>query len=153
MYFRCVLSVFVALLSTAVAVAQTGGVTGLVVDERGPLPAATVRLENGEQGVFTDLNGLFSLTRLPEGRVVLLIRYLGYAETRVAVDVVANTTVALGRIELTPDNQLQEVVVTEDIGGKEVKALNITRLSTRQVSVLAAEGVGKLPDRNAAEAV
>lgn len=135
---------------------QTGVLTGIVVDEElTPLPGATIRLaEWPEINTTSDIQGKFIFSKVPAGTVTLRVVYLGMAPyENTGIVITPSTANDLGRIQLKTNQELGEVVVAADISGKDVKALNITKLASRPVSVLAAEGVGKLPDRNAAEAV
>ena len=52
-----------------------------------------------------------------------------------------------------PATQIADVVVTGSIVGGERRALNIQKSADNILNVVAADGIGRLPDRNAAEAV
>lgn len=81
-------------------------VTGTVNDETGlPLPGATVVVEGTSRGVATDFDGNFSIEA--ELGEVLVITYVGYAEQRITIGSQDNYTIGL-----SPDNELEEVVVT-----------------------------------------
>ncbi len=59
--------------------AQKGSICGTVLEENGEaLPFATVALEPGKQGVFTDSTGVFHFAGLAEGSYTLRISSLGY---------------------------------------------------------------------------
>lgn len=81
-------------------------VTGTVNDETGlPLPGATVVVEGTSRAVATDFDGNFSIEA--ELGEVLVITYVGYAEQRITIGSQDNYTIGL-----SPDNELEEVVVT-----------------------------------------
>lgn len=81
-------------------------VNGTVNDETGaPLPGATVIVEGTTRGVATDFDGNFSI-QASQGEV-LVITYVGYTYQRITINNQDNYT-----INLSPDNELEEVVVT-----------------------------------------
>jgi TonB-dependent receptor len=127
-------------------------ITGTVADETGPLPGANVFIEGTTIGTSTDLDGKFRIVGVPGGKQRVTFSFIGYEALTMDVEVRQGTS-DLGRILLSQGKRLDEVVVQGDFRGSEAKAINMTKMSTRIVNVLAADGVGKLPDRNAAEAV
>ena len=141
------------LLAPGTLLAQTAQVFGMITDGQSPLPGVTVRLQPIGLATGTDIDGNFNFSRVPPGAYTLLLNYVGMQGDTIPVSLEAAQSLDLGRIIMQASNLLQEVEVRADISGRDVKAINLTRLSARPVSVLAAEGVGKLPDRNAAEAV
>lgn len=70
-----------------------------------PLPGATVIVEGTTRGVATDFDGNFSI-QASQGEV-LVITYVGYTDQRITINNQDNYT-----INLSPDNELEEVVVT-----------------------------------------
>src|ERR1700748_1412930 len=59
--------------------AQTGTVTGRVIDETNePLPGATVGVKGTRISAAADLNGYFKLSKVPEGKQVLVVSFIGY---------------------------------------------------------------------------
>ena len=99
------------ILVMQIGFAQQKTITGTITDETGvPLPGATVIIENTTQGVSADFDGNFSI-QASEGDV-LLITYIGYSDYRVTVGNQDNLT-----ISLSPDNELEEVVLT-GVAGK-----------------------------------
>ena len=92
-------------------------VTGTVNDETGtPLPGATVIVDGTSRGVATDFDGNFSIDA--EQGEVLVITYVGYADQRLTVGSQDNYT-----INLSLDNELEEVVVTSLGIRRDAKAL------------------------------
>jgi iron complex outermembrane recepter protein len=63
--------------------------SGKVVDAQSNLPlvGASVWTETANRGTVTDANGLFTLSRLPNGNVEIRVSYLGYETERVTVSV------------------------------------------------------------------
>ncbi|RNL50147.1 SusC/RagA family TonB-linked outer membrane protein [Pedobacter jejuensis] len=101
-----VLLVFTALIVKA----QTGSVSGTVLDETGqPLPGASILVKGTTRSTSTDGNGNFKLTGLTNGSLTLSASFIGYQTLEKAVNVTANAT---ANFQLTPDAQkLNEVVV------------------------------------------
>src|SRR5262245_8550190 len=85
----CWAAVFV-LSVAASAVAQTGTVTGIVIDDRTeqPIGGASVHIENQITQAETDADGHFRLT-VPLGRQTIIASVIGYALLRTDVDVAA----------------------------------------------------------------
>lgn len=75
-------------LASLTAWAQNS-LNGKVVDAQSnlPLAGASVWTETANRGTVTDANGLFTLSRLPNGNVEIRISYLGYETERVTVSV------------------------------------------------------------------
>ncbi len=76
------------LLNGAVGLlAQTGTVRGNVFDQDSgePIIYGNVRLEGTMLGTTTDLDGFFNLTNVPIGEYNLVVTYLGYDSTSIAV--------------------------------------------------------------------
>lgn len=134
--------------------AQTGAVSGSVHDNAGPLPGASVSIKGTTIGTATDFDGKFVLTGLKEGQDSLVISFLGFDDKIVPIKLVLGQTTDLGKINLEESAAVMaEVVVKAKMKNGEAKALNMIKNSDRLVNVVAAKGIGKLPDKNAAEAL
>lgn len=104
-------------------------------------------------GTSTDKNGHFRLSNVEPGNRTLVVTYLGYETYEQAMEVAPGAT-DLGTIRLMEANaSLGEVVVTGNMVPSQMKAMMIKRTSLPIMEVLAADAIGRLPDRNAAEAV
>ncbi|MCL3780318.1 SusC/RagA family TonB-linked outer membrane protein [Prolixibacteraceae bacterium JC049] len=88
--------------------AQKRKVTGKVVDEEGlPLPGVTVMIKGTQQGIATDMDGVFTL-HLADNQNTLVVSFIGMAAQEVDVTAKDNVTVTL-----KPDTQqIEEVVVS-----------------------------------------
>lgn len=139
-------------LSISIGFAQ-GVLSGTIVDATGPLPGVTVYLKGTTQGNITGGDGRFVIGNLPEGNQTFVISFIGYEtlEKEVFINKGPNN---LGSVSLSESStQLEEVVVTSTLRQGQMKALNIQKSSPNIMAVLASDAIGKLPDRNAAEAV
>lgn len=113
--------------------AQQKTITGTITDESGlPLPGATVVIENTTRGVSSDFDGNFSI-EANEGDT-LLVTYVGYAERRVSIGSQDNYL-----INMSPSNELEEIIVTGQGSGIERRKLSTT------VDVLLEKDIDKLP--------
>lgn len=123
----------------ASAFAQTKQVTGVVVDNEGPLEGATVVIKGTGTGVATDANGRFTLA-VNEG-ATLVINYLD-----VSKEVVVRGKTDLGEIYI--DQSLG------DAGVAKVFAMRIDpRTYTGSVSRVSEEEIKKRPVTNAMQAL
>jgi hypothetical protein len=74
-------------------------ITGLVVNEDGPLPGVNITLEGSRVGATTDENGKFTFPQKLKTGNVLIFSYLGYETQKTKIT--ANTTFI--KLELTTD--------------------------------------------------
>jgi TonB-dependent receptor len=143
----------VALFSQKIA-AQNATISGTITDVQSPLPGATIVLSKNQK-VTTDFSGDFIINDITAGSLELQISYIGYEIKTIKVDIKENERLNLGIITLRASSkQLNEVVVSGmSLRNSEARALNMQKKSMSIVNVIAADGIGKLPDRNAAETV
>ncbi|WP_292008812.1 TonB-dependent receptor [Chryseobacterium sp.] len=145
---------FLILLSLS-SFAQKFSVTGVVLDDNQPLPGATVSLKGGSKSTVTDIEGKFSLNGLKSGSYTIEIGYIGYQSKTLPVDLRSHEEVKnIGFIQMTAKQKsIDEVVMTSTLKNSEARALNLQKNAVNITNVIAADGIGKLPDRNAAETV
>lgn len=127
-------------------------IKGTVGDKDGQLPGATILAPASKQGTSTDLNGAFTLNTQLTGKVKIIVSYIGHEPKELELDIRKGVNDA-GRIELSTTAQLGEVLVKGTMVPSQLKALSIKKNSLAIMDVIAADAIGKLPDRNAAEAV
>ncbi|KIO77572.1 membrane protein [Pedobacter lusitanus] len=125
----CLLLIFTI---TALAVqAQTGSITGKIIDETGlGLPGASVLVKGLGRSASTDVNGNFKLTGVTNGPVTLTASYIGYSSVDLNVTVKGNTT---ANFSLKPDAQNLNEVVVIGYGTSQKKDLtgSITTVSSK----------------------
>jgi hypothetical protein len=108
--------VFTFILSSTVAFSQDAGIRGFVYEEKSgePVLFCNVYLEGTNFGGSTDINGYFSITRLPEGRYTLIVSYLGFDTIRESIQLrkgdvlnkrynLAESSISLGTVNVTAD--------------------------------------------------
>ncbi|WP_334020512.1 TonB-dependent receptor [Alteromonas sp. S015] len=131
-----------------------GSITGLVTDASGTLSGAKISVVGTKSKTSSNYQGQFNLSRLPAGKHVLRIEYLGYPSSDFDITVVDDKVVDLGSLNLNlNDNTMEELVAVGYMRRGAMMATNMQKESDNIKSVLSADGIGKLPDRNAAEAV
>jgi TonB-dependent receptor len=129
------------------------GVQGKIVSEDGALPGATVRVKGAKNATISNENGDFRLQIAKPGQVTLQYSFIGYQNLDTTL-VVSDAMISLGTINLKPAaNTLGEVIVKGFVAGSQSKAYSIKRNAIAIMDVVVADAIGKLPDRNAAEAI
>ena len=116
----------IGMFTLSVGLAQQKSVSGTILDETGgPLPGATVLVDGTNRGVTTDFDGKFSI-QVSEGET-LIVSYVGYADKSIPVGSQDSYSATL-----SPDNELEEVVVTALGIERESKSLgySVSRVDT-----------------------
>lgn len=154
-------SVFVVLLASAVMAvpsfmqAQDARATvgGTVTDEhQRPLAGASVQVLESSIAGSAARDGSFRLLSVPTGSRRLVVRYLGYKPESVTVNVSTSARNNVDVVMRHPAQQLDAIVVESPVAGQ-AAALNQQKAADNVSSVVDAELVGRLPDRNLAEAL
>jgi TonB-dependent receptor len=128
-------------------------IIGKISDGKAYLPGVSISILEGKMSWSTDLNGSYQISNLPADKVTVSINYMGY-KTMIKEIKLVNGINDLGTIILAAEEGvLNEVIVKGFSGPSQIKALSIKKKSLAIMDVLSADAVGKLPDRNAAEAV
>lgn len=134
--------------------AQKQIITGTVSDNSQPLPGATVKINGVSKIVITDVDGKFSVNDLKPGHYDLQFTYIGYEPQKMTIDLLSDQSLDLGIISMfQKQKNIDEVVVTGSLKNSEARALNMQKNAINISNVIASDGIGKLPDRNAAETV
>ncbi len=111
-YLKKYVLVCMLLIISAVAYAQTGSITGKVLDNnRQPLAGVTIGVTGTTLGAPTDAEGNFRLATVPAGTYTITARYFGFATASQQVTVRTGAAASV-EFKLQPQNQsLNEVVV------------------------------------------
>ncbi len=142
-------------LSASSLLAQTGIVTGTVVDgnDKLPLPGANVFLkDNISIGTVTDLDGKFLISGVPAGEQILEVSFVSYETEEIPVTVQAGGSTNIDVSMSLASIMGQEVIVTAQMLGQ-AKAINQQLNSETLVNIVSADRIQELPDVNAAEAI
>ncbi len=147
---------FLLFLSTGIHSQTTKSrVSGYVFDGKQPLPGAKVSIQPGNYLTATDLQGYFELDGIQAGTYSIEVKYIGYISYLDTLDFTDGNNYDLGSLQLSPDAVvMKEALVSGQLKrGTDAKAINMIRTAPRVVTVLSAEAISKLPDKNAAETV
>ncbi|MBB5648039.1 SusC/RagA family TonB-linked outer membrane protein [Pedobacter cryoconitis] len=118
-------------ISALAVQAQTGAITGKIIDETGlGLPGASVLVKGQGRSASTDANGNFKIVGVPNGPVTLTASYIGYSSLDLNVTVKGNT---VANFSLKPDAQNLNEVVVIGYGTSQKKDLtgSITTVSSK----------------------
>lgn len=133
--------------------AQQAIIKGKITDavNKEVLTGATITLSGVNNTIVTDLNGEFFLYAQPGDRQ-LVVRYLGYRDTTIALHLQGNETRSLDIRLSSTYSRLSSVIVMGQLQGQ-AKALNQQKNADNIKNVIAADQIGRFPDPNAAEAL
>jgi TonB-dependent receptor len=153
------ISAFFLLASFGTTHAQT--VKGTVVGKtNGALPGANISIVDANAKAVSSLDGDFNILSPKLGEVNIKIEYLGY-ETKIFPLTLKEGTNDIGYITIAPEEKkskdqvkdIEQVVISRPNALTQAKAYEIKKNNNAIMEVIAADAIGKLPDRNAAEAV
>lgn len=129
------------------ALAQKGNIRGFVYDKKTGEPAmfCTVILKGTTYGANTDVNGYFSITKLPAGKYTLLTTQIGYDTAYAQIDLkngqvitrklsIGEAAVKMKGFTVSADRQEQETQVK----------MSVTKLTPKEMDKLPA--IGGEPD-------
>ncbi|OFY65590.1 MAG: hypothetical protein A3H98_11755 [Bacteroidetes bacterium RIFCSPLOWO2_02_FULL_36_8] len=126
---------------------NTAEVRGFVYEEkkREPVIFTNVYLEGTNFGASTDVNGYFSITKLPAGKYVLAVSYIGFDTLRTNIQLSDGQKLTK---QLFLKERIEELESVEIFGNKINKAVevrtSVSSISAREISQL--PSVGGTPD-------
>jgi len=141
------LLLFLFLICSSVAFAQTGSIRGNVYDKDTgePIPFSNVLLQGTTLGANTDIEGFFTITNVPVGDYVLVGQYLGYDSTSVAVTVAKGSNIYQALYMVEGGVELTTVDVTA--GRTEAKTeVKVSAVTLTRKQILALPSIGGEPD-------
>ncbi len=140
-FFATLLGAALAAAPAAVAHAQTGKLTGTVVDETGkPVAGVQVRIEGTTLGDLTKDNGKFFIIQVPPGTFTVSARRIGYQTV--------NTQGVQISIDVTRDIQIKMQASSQTLAAITVQAQQTPLVERGQVgsqTVITAEQIQSLP--------
>lgn len=141
------------LLFGTTAMAQRGIIKGRITDQKSkePLTGATIVVTGTNNAAATDLNGAYQFY-VNSGPLNLTVRYLGYKDTTLSVNLNSNELKVLNIVLSGRQRNLNNVVITGYTQGQ-AKALNQQKNADNIKNIIAADQIGRFPDPNAAEAL
>ncbi|TAE35549.1 MAG: TonB-dependent receptor [Runella slithyformis] len=137
--------------------AQTGTIRGTLKDSKNneDLIGATVLIDGTTTGAATDINGFFSISKVPAGKVKLVLNYVGYRKKEIAdVTVEADKVTEINALMDDEAQVLQEVkVVGTRQTNTEVSVISEIKASQNIVSGISSQQIARTLDRDAAQVV
>ena len=138
------LAILGVLASPLSLLAQTGTVRGFVYDESTGEPSifTPVSLVGTElRGAQTDVNGYFSISKVPPGRYTLRVVYLGFDTLQKTIDIKADQILTEKLYLKKGSIEMQAVEVTaEQQKAQENVRVGVTKLTPKQIDRLPAIG-------------
>lgn len=128
-------------------------VKGTIAGRDGLLPGATISAAGSKKSATTDLNGAFTILLNATGKQTLTVSYVGYEKKQIELTVHDGINDAGNLLLTVAADGPGAVLVRGTMAPSQIKAYAIKRNSVAIMDVIAADAIGKLPDRNAAEAV
>ncbi len=138
------------------AAAQTGKITGKVVDKKNGdyIIGAAVLIAGTSTGTATDLDGNYVINNVAPGAYKLQVRYLSYKTMEISdVVVVAEKSTTIN-VSMIPDEEMKinEVVVTTSrLTNTETAVVMEVRKSDQIVTAISSMQIQKSQDRDASE--
>ena len=145
--FKFFILLLIAFSSISIAVAQTGSVRGIVYDKNNgePVGFASVFIKGLNRGVVADINGIFSMNKVPVGDYEIKISFLGYDSLVTPVSVIAGNE-KLKRYYLNPSSiELDGFELRADkIISQTETRVSVTTITPKQI--LRIPSIGGVPD-------
>ncbi len=150
-------TILILIASTAFTFAQEGTIRGTIKDikSKEDLVGATVFIEGLGKGTAADINGFFSISRVPAGNYKLKVSFVGYKIKFIEnVKVLADQVTEINTFIEEEGATLNEVkVIGQKLTNTEVSVISEIKAAQQVVSGISAAQIGKTLDRNAAEVV
>ncbi len=147
----------IVLLLPAAALAQTGQITGQVLDEQSkePLIGVSVLIEGTTMGAMTNIDGIYTIKNAPVGTHTLVFSSVGYAKKSVTgVDVTKNETATLDVVMSSETIELKSITVeAERVRASESRMLIKRRNAPNVTDGITSEVIEKSGDSDAGDAV
>jgi hypothetical protein len=131
------------LLTTVCAAGQTGTIRGFVYDKSTgePVIFTNVALKGTAFGAATDVNGYFSITKVPAGTHTLAISFLGYETLEKAVTVARDQIVTEKLYLIRTAIQMKEFEVSGEKQESQTQVrMSVTKLTPKQIERMPAVG-------------
>ncbi len=159
MYYKISTLLLCFLLAAKVTFPQTGAISGKVVDRKSgeTLIGATVIVDgNPNLGASTDLDGNFTIAKVPVGIHRVKVSYIGYQETQkgnVEVKTSGVTSLDFTISELETSLKEVNIVATSNKRDNESAIVMMQRSSTVIQSGISAEEIKRSPDKSSSEVI
>lgn len=132
----------------------TGDIEGTVIDASTgeSLIGVNVMIDGTSRGTATDVEGEFTIRRVPAGTQTIIVSYIGYDRIEQTIEVEADETLELNFELMLATMEGQEITISTQAQGQR-SAIN-EQISARSIkNVVSAEKIRELPDESAAAAL
>jgi TonB-dependent receptor len=152
------LTVIIVLFSVTLFNAQTGKISGSIVDAKTgeTLPGATAMVEGTGKGASADFDGKFIIPGIPVGKVTLVISYISYTTKKInGIEVKANDVTDVNvLLDASSSADLAEVEVVVTLNKENNTALVLQQKNNASVSDgISSETIRKTPDRTTSDVI
>jgi len=130
------------MVATAVSFAQNT-IKGFVYDNDSgePVPFANVVLKGTNYGVATDINGFFSINKIPDGKYTLMLRYVGFEEYSEEVSLSGKQVISKRILLKEASKTLKEVKISSSREERKVETtVSVEKISPKQIQQMPAIG-------------
>ena len=147
MSFKLFLGLSFFIIMNSFVSAQTGSIRGFVTDADNAEPCiyANVFINGTDLGASTDLNGYFTITRVPPGDIELVITYIGYDDIRDVVTVKAGQVVSKNYTMQKSSFVLDETVVSAERQESRTQ-VQVSRIKVSSEQIRQLPSIGSQPD-------
>ncbi len=144
---------FLILLNIASVYGAT--ITGTVTDSTtgDPLPGANVMIDNTSLGASTDLEGRYTIPKIPPGTYNIIITYIGYKQADYSVRITQPDQTVTQDAELQWVIMEGEVITVSAQAQGQLAAINQQLAADAMMNVVDRARIQELPDQNAAESI
>lgn len=138
---------FLFIIFTSFAFSQTGTVRGFVFDEATgePVIFTNVYLEGTTYGSATDINGYYSISKVPAGKYVLVVTSLGYSDFKEEITITKDGILDIKVILSVGAIEMDEVTISAETKERQTRVkMSVTSVSQKEIQLL--PSVGGTPD-------
>lgn len=139
-YYILTLSLLFSVISVF---AQYGSIRGFVTEKESgePVIFTSVYLDGTTYGIATDVNGYYSITKVPEGDYTLVASGIGYDTTKVQVKVIANQTKTVNLTLGKASRKLATVNIDVEKQDNQTQVkTSVVKISPRQIAQIPSIG-------------
>lgn len=143
---KSVLVLFFVLIISSLS-AQKATVKGFVTDkETGePIIFTNVYLEGTNNGITTDINGFYNISKITPGDYILTCSYVGYETIKVPISLTANQVLSKNLLMVPSNVQIDDITVSAERQEMQTAVrTSVTKISPKQLTKIPT--VGSDPD-------
>lgn len=137
------LLLFLVIFSSSVVYAQKGGVKGFVYNKetREPILFTNAFLEGTTMGASTDVNGFYSISKVPDGEYTLMVSSLGFDTDRVQITIKNNNTLNQNLFISERSVELKAFEVSADKQERKTEVrMSVTKITPTEIKQLPTVG-------------